>query len=288
VLRGPNLPPPYDRVPALIAQGTPPETANALRGTLFANILRHAKGASPFYAERIPDTLLQPTATQALWRTVRRLTKDELRAHDELIKIANPPPFAGATRSAWTSGSTGIPFNCHVSALADHMNAFVLDRLYRWWDIDGAKDIMHLAVDRQGYQLKPDVTTQQGWRLGDPRGKYYRLTVSTGLDAQLDHICALRPAYLKTAAVHLGALALRARERKLDLAFDAVFAGAAPLMADAWSISTELKRSASSPPTARSAAAITPRSKSCSSRCCAKMALRRRRAKRAVSSSHPT
>jgi len=232
VNRGPNLPPPYDRLPALINDGAPPETANALRGALLANILRYARASSPFYAERIPDALLQPTATQALWRTVRRLTKDELRAHEGLIKIAKPPPFAGNTRSAWTSGATGTPFNGHISALVDHINALVLDRLYRWWDIDGAKDIMHLAVDRQGYQVNPGVTTQQGWRLGDPRGKYHRLTVSTGLDAQLDHMRALRPAYLKIAAVHLGALALRARERKLDIAFDAVFAGAAPLMAD--------------------------------------------------------
>ena len=232
MIRPPNLPPPYDRLPALIAQGAPLEAANVLRGALFANILRYAKTSSPFYAGRIPDTLLQPTATQALWRTVRTLTKEDLRAHDELIKIAKPPPFAGETRSAWTSGSTGTPFNCDVSALADYMNALVLERCYDWWNIDGAKDIMHLAVDRHGYQVSPDVQTQQGWRLGDARGKYHRLTVSTGLDAQLDHMRALRPAYLKTAAVHLGALALRARERNLEIAFDAVFAGAAPLMAD--------------------------------------------------------
>jgi phenylacetate-CoA ligase len=37
---------------------------------------------------------------------------------------------------------------------------------------------------------------------------------------------------LKAAAVHLGALALRARERKLDIALDVAFAGAAPLLAD--------------------------------------------------------
>ncbi len=232
MIRSPHLPPPYDRLPALIAQGAPPDAANVLRGTLFANILRYAKASSPFYAERIPDTLLQPTATQALWRTVRTLTKDDLRAHDGLIKIAKPPPFAGETRSAWTSGSTGTPFNGDISAIADYMNALVLERLYDWWNIDGAKDIMHLAVDRQGYQVKPGVETKQGWRLGDPRGKYHRLTVSTGLDAQLDHMRVLRPAYLKVAAVHLGALALRARERNLDIAFDAVFAGAAPLMAD--------------------------------------------------------
>lgn len=232
VIEAPTLPKPYDRLPALIAEGAPPEAANALRGALLANMLRYAKSASPFYAERIPDALLQPTATQALWRTVRRLTKEELRAHDDLIKVAKPPPFAGPTRSAWTSGSTGSPFNCHVSAVADYMNALVLERLYRRWNVDGAKDLMHLAVDRQGYQVKPNVETQQGWYPGDKRGKYHRLTVSTGLDAQLDHMAALKPAYLKTAAVHLGALALRARERKLDIAFDAVFAGAAPLMAD--------------------------------------------------------
>jgi phenylacetate-CoA ligase len=219
-------------LPALIADGAPAEAALALRGALFANMLRYAKAVSPFYAERIPDALLQPTATQALWRTVRRLTKDELRANDQSIKVAKPPPFAGATREAWTSGSTGTPFNGHVSAIADYMNALVMNRVYRWWNVDGAKDLMHLAVDRQGYQIKPDVETHQGWVHGDRRGKYHRLTVSTGIDAQLDHMVALRPAYLKTAAVHLGALALRARDRKLDLSFDVAFGGAAPLMAD--------------------------------------------------------
>ena len=134
MIRPPNLPPPYDRLPALIAQGAPLEAANVLRGALFANILRYAKTSSPFYAGRIPDTLLQPTATQALWRTVRTLTKEDLRAHDELIKIAKPPPFAGETRSAWTSGSTGTPFNCDVSALADYMNALVLERCSRPWN----------------------------------------------------------------------------------------------------------------------------------------------------------
>jgi len=232
VIEAPDLPKPYDRLPSLIAHGAPADAANALRGALFAKILRYAKTASPFYAERIPDALLQPTATQALWRTVRRLTKEELRANDGAIKVAKPPPFAGATRSAWTSGSTGSPFNGHISAVADYMNALLLRRVYGWWDVDGAKGMMQLAVDRQGYQVKPSVETRQGWYPGDTRGKYHRLTVSAGIDAQLDHIVDLRPAYLKVAAVHLGALALRARERKLDITFDVVFGGAAPLMAD--------------------------------------------------------
>lgn len=232
MIEAPALPKPYDRLAALIADGAPPEASNVLRGALLANMLRYAKASSPFYAGRIPDALLQPTATQALWRTVRRLTKEELRAHDQAIKVAKPPAIAGATRSAWTSGSTGQPFNCHVSAIADHMNALLMQRLYRWWGVDAAKDLMHLAVDRQGYQTKPSVETQQGWYPGDPRGKYHRLTVSTGIDAQLDHMVELRPAYLKTAAVHLGALALRARERQLDIRLDVAFAGASPLMAD--------------------------------------------------------
>lgn len=232
MIEAPALPEPYNRLLALIANGTPPDAANVLRGALLANMLRYARTSSPFYAERIPDSLLQPTATRALWRTVRKLTKEELRSHDSSIKVARPPAFAGSTRSAWTSGSTGSPFNCHVSAIADHMNALLMQRLYRRWGVDAAKDLMHLAVDRQGYQTKPNVETQPGWYPGDPRGKYHRLTVSTGIDAQLDHMVALRPAYLKAAAVHLGTLALRARERKLDIAFDVAFAGASPLMAD--------------------------------------------------------
>lgn len=225
-------PPPYDRMPALIAHGAPTVAANALRGAMLAHMLRYAKTASPFYADRIPQALLEPNGSPALWRTIRRLTKEELRAHHLDIKIETPPAFAGPTRSSWTSGSTGAPFNCHVSAFTDRMNALILERLYRWWNVDGAKDLMHLAVDREGYQRNPGIHTNQGWYGGDRRGKYHRMTVSTGIDAQLDSIVALKPAYLKAAAVHLGALALRARERKLDIAFDVAFAGAAPLLAD--------------------------------------------------------
>lgn len=225
-------PPPYDRLPALIAHGAAPDVSNALRGAMLANLLRYAKTAAPFYADRIPQALLEATGSPALWRTVRILTKEELRAHHLAIKVASPPAFAGATRSLWTSGSTGSPLNGSINALADQTNALVLQRLYRWWGVDGAKDLMHLAVDRQGYQHRPSVETSQGWYPGDPRGKYHRLTVSTGIDAQLDHIVALKPAYLKAAAVHLGTLALRARERKLDITFHVVFAGASPLMSD--------------------------------------------------------
>jgi phenylacetate-CoA ligase len=227
-----SLPPPYERLPSLIAHGAPADVAKAVRATMLANVLRYAKAAAPFYADRIPQALFEAPPTPALWRTVRLLTKDDLRAHHLAIKIAKPPPFAGQTREAWTSGATGTPFNAHVSALADRMNAGVLQRLYRWWRADAAKDLLHLAVDRRGYQVSPAVETTQGWYPGDPRGKYHRVTISTGIDAQLDHLVALKPAYLKCAAVHLGALALRARERRLDLKFDLAFAGASPLMAD--------------------------------------------------------
>lgn len=226
------LPPPYDRLPRLIAEGARAADTNALRGALLANMLRFAKAASPFYRDRIPDVLLQAGASAALWPTVRRLTKDELRANDAAIKVAATPPFAGTARESWTSGATGAPFNCRVSALADRMNAAVLARFYRWWEIDGAKDLLHITIDREGYRDRPPAETRQGWVDGDTRGKYHRLTISTGLDAQLDHIAALRPAYLKTFGVHLGALALRARERKMDLGFDAIMSGGVPLLAD--------------------------------------------------------
>jgi phenylacetate-CoA ligase len=227
-----QLPPPYDRLPRLIAEGASPAETNALRGALLANMLRFAKAASPFYRDRIPDALLSPGASAALWPTVRRLTKDELRANDAAIKVATTPPFAGAARESWTSGATGAPFNCRVSALADRMNGAVLARFYRWWDIDGAKDLLHITIDREGYRDRPPIETHQGWVEGDPRGKYHRLTVSTGLDAQLDRIAMLKPAYLKTFAVHLGALALRARERRMDIAFEAIMSGGVPLLAD--------------------------------------------------------
>lgn len=234
------LQPPYDRLPRLIAEGAPAAEASAVRGALLANMLRFAKAASPFYRDRIPDALLQPNASAAIWPTVRRLTKDELRANDAAIKVANTPPFAGATRESWTSGATGAPFNCRVSALADRMNAAVLARFYRWWEIDGAKDLLHITIDREGYRDRPPIEMRQGWVDGDTRGKYHRLTVSTGLDAQLDHIAALRPAYLKTFGVHLGALALRARERKMDLGFDAVMSGGVPLLADERRLAAEV------------------------------------------------
>jgi len=227
-----QLPPPFDRLPSLIADGAPPDMANVLRGAMLETMLRHAKAASSFYAQRIPQTLLEPGAPPALWRTLRLLTKDELRAELQGIQISNPPAFAGATREAWTSGSTGSPLHCRVSALADYASNLVLQRLYRWWDVDPSLDLINITLDRAGYRDRPPVETLQGWHPADTRGKYHRLTVSTGLDAQLDRIVELKPAYMKTFATHLGALATRAKERRLDVAFKLIFSGGGPLPDD--------------------------------------------------------
>jgi phenylacetate-coenzyme A ligase PaaK-like adenylate-forming protein len=226
------LPPLYDRLASLIADGAPPNVTNALRGAALEAALRHARASSPFYARRISQALLAPGAPPALWRTVRLLTKDELRANLQAIQISSPPAFAGATRAAWTSGSTGSPLHCLVSALADHMSNLALQRFYRWWQVDPALDLLNITLDRAGYRDRPTVETLQGWHPADPRGKYHRLTVNTGLDAQLDRIVELKPAYLKTFATHLGALAARARERGLDIAFRLIFSGGGPLPDD--------------------------------------------------------
>src|SRR6202008_803621 len=95
------LPKPYDQLEALIVNGAPAEASRALRGALLQRILAHAKAAAPFYAARIPERLLGGAPSPAAWQNLPLLTTEELRAHDGAIKVANPPPLAGATRSTW-------------------------------------------------------------------------------------------------------------------------------------------------------------------------------------------
>ena len=67
-------PPPYDRLPALIAHGAPADVTNALRAVMLANLLRYAKAAAPFYADRIPQAVLEPSAAGGAAKVARKGT----------------------------------------------------------------------------------------------------------------------------------------------------------------------------------------------------------------------
>lgn len=199
--------------------------ARAFQQRNLSRIVSFAAANSAFYRQRLAPAMTRQGLVMSRWSDVPVLTKDELRANRDGIRIDCLSRESGAVRSGWTSGSEGEPLEYIRSALADQVSGKTTQRFMRWWKMDGRQRLAQIVATRQTTAAVPSPTMRRGWMEGCPTGEFHVYPVSTELQRHLDWLQSLRPAYLKTYPEVLAELArLTLRQGRL-LRFSLLISG---------------------------------------------------------------
>lgn len=191
-----------------------------------AALLAHARAEVPFYRDRLPPALPDPSdgrAWEDAWRAIPVLTRAEIQAADssEAMLAAALPPGHGEYREIFTSGSTGRPVRAVRSQLWELVwSAFTLrDHLWHRRDLTGT-----MAVIREsgaGKAAWPDGDAQQGWGFSSAglfeTGRLVSLNVTTPVARQAEWLARQDPDYLLSHPSILARLAVATREAGLRL-----------------------------------------------------------------------
>jgi len=171
-------------------------------------MLRHAADETDLYPQRIVQAFPAGRFDPARWNDLPVLTRAEAQAAGPALWARNLPPEAGRSRSAETSGSTGMPLAFGWSDLASTSTRMQMERFWIWHGIDPARTFAEIRVLKQAEALAPDWQSphRQGWSIQEDSGLAASLHVAAPIERQIAWLSALRPAYLLTYPSHAVAL----------------------------------------------------------------------------------
>src|SRR6185503_8156077 len=153
------------------------------------------------------------------WAELPILTRADVVTHHEALTSRKPPRDSGPVINGQTSGSTGVPVAYQKSEASVVAATALLERMFRWWSIDGQKTYAHIAPDGKREAPPPEGRTIHGWHSHHPGGIKHFLAVQADVDAHLHWLVARRPDYLATYAPVLKELAVTAKNRGVELHF---------------------------------------------------------------------
>jgi phenylacetate-CoA ligase len=196
-----------------------PEELQSYQTPLLAKLLLHARKTTSFYKERLDEAPNSPEDVKKNWLSIPIMTRAEAVTNRIALLSRRTPRDSGPVIAGQTSGSTGIPFSFKKSGASVLAATALLERMFRWWSIDGTKSYAHIAPDTKKEAPAPDGRTTRGWHSNHPRGIKHFIAVEAGVDAHLQWLSTRRPSYLGTYAPVLKELAVATQKRGIDLKF---------------------------------------------------------------------
>ncbi len=206
----------------LVAE-TPLEDLPAYHAVRLKRFVEQARNSVSFYGNRFERLIHGGSSFLERWREIPILSKAEFREAPEKLFSLNVPWEAGTIQSGWTSGATGSPLNFRRTQYAEHVNLAMNLRMFRLWEMDGQKTMA--VLKRAGQEGEKSIRRGKGWNPLDGDGDCHIITGQT-LSKQLDIICTIKPAYLKSYPAIFVELAEIVRERREQIKFDLLLSGA--------------------------------------------------------------
>jgi len=189
--------------------------------TLLTPLLLHARKHSPYYKKRLDAVFNGDKIDFDQWHEIPILTRAEAQKNETALAAGMVPPHLGSVSSDETSGSTGRPLRYLKNELMDVASLAMTDRLYHWWEFEGASPMANFVSPRRKAAAREGTETF-GWRSGFLEGRNFLLDTSGDTDRHLDWLGNVEARYLVAYSSMVIPLAERARERGLNLDFDRV------------------------------------------------------------------
>jgi len=202
-----------------MTQWLAPEELQSYQAPLISKLLIHARKTTRFYKDRLDVDVSSPDSIRKAWAELPILTRADVVKHHEALTSRKPPRDSGPVIEGQTSGSTGVPVTYKKSDASIVVATTLLERMFRWWSIDGQKTYAHIAPDGNKEAPPPDGRTLRGWHSHHPDGIKHFISVQADVDTHLKWLLARRPDYLATYAPVLKELALTAQKRGIELRF---------------------------------------------------------------------
>lgn len=195
----------------------------AYQKSLLTPLLLHAREHSPFYKKRLDVVFNGDDIDFDKWRHIPILTREEAQKNEKQLHAKMVPPHLGSVSADETSGSTGRPLRYLKNFLMSVAGLAMTDRLYRWWEFDGAQPLASFVSPRR--QLSGNEGVENfGWYSGQLGGKIYLLDTSGDTDRHIDWLSRVKARYFVSYSSLIGPLAERVLERGIDLKFERVIA----------------------------------------------------------------
>lgn len=215
-----------------------PEQLRDYQRKQLAQLLRHAKAQSPYYAHRL-DAVLWPSGhvDWDRWGEIPILKRDELLAHYDELTAREIPHGHGPVGETTTSGTTGQPLRVKSTAISAMASEATRWRADAWHSIDWSQTLF--IRHGENPQAVPPFGFAGGawgppWDTRAALGKSYRLNRKVPPDQLLTYISRVGATYaaiLGPKSAHM--LAVEAQRTGISLPIRAFFvSGEAPDEAD--------------------------------------------------------
>lgn len=193
-----------------------PERLQEQQFLQLATLLQFARGSLPFYRQRLSEAGIIATkgVQREVWERVPTLTRQQLQANVQALRVRKPPPGHRKLGMAQTSGSTGTPVRVATTETTRMLwNAFVLREHY-WHGRDFSATLA--AIRHFGDDV--DVAYPGGSNLPDwgspvnllhTSGPAVALDIHTDPHQQLEWLSRKNPDYLITFPSNAAALTRR-------------------------------------------------------------------------------
>jgi phenylacetate-CoA ligase len=203
-----------------------PDRLRAYQRRQMARLLAHARAETEFYADRLtPIFRADGSIDWDRWEEIPIVTRREAEVHKSGLAARSVPVEAGATTISRSSGSTAEPFECLRSEIHLLASACASERCYEWHDLDPSR-LTALIWWPMTESAAGAEDRFNDWRLGHPESVATSLSILTPVSEQIDWLARTGAGYLSTYPTNMREIARAARQRGMELRFDALLTGA--------------------------------------------------------------
>lgn len=199
------------------------EKLQAYQRNLLSNLLRHARSQTAFYEDRLAPLF---RADQSIdwdgWRDIPILTRAEAQASFDALRARELPRAAGAVSEATSSGSTGRPLRHLTTGIQDLASACCSERFFNWHKLDAGSLTARIRAAQHPDAQYPKGRIARGWRAGHLDSEAIDLSITAGVEEQVEWLMRIKPRYLATYPSNLRAIARRLADTGADLGLDAI------------------------------------------------------------------
>lgn len=175
-----------------------PDRMQTYQRKLLEPLLRHARHEVPFYAHRLNPLFARDDSIRwEAWGDIPTFTRADAQDAGDALFAKCQPEHAGGYGENNTSGSTGAPLQCRVSATASLMNAAASQRTFEWHEID-LSGKMALIVEGKGKYTYPKGQIGKQWNVANPEAPACQLSVTEPITNQLQWLLTAQPDILIT------------------------------------------------------------------------------------------